>query len=215
MCELLARMIFLSTGFKASHQNNPYAVSYGTQVWTQTWPFMFNALCIINILKYKLHLYYSFRQEQGPTSVRVGLIILIFVTVSLGFFFPFVDCDINLNHKNIEIVNKWIQTFYLLFLSAVSLIVAKKLAKQLQMANQEEISKRLYFLEGVIQLILVVRLFTSWAQFSFYETTNQTLIISLMFFSFFLSELFPLFLVVCGIYVQVDWKKVKEANFEH
>jgi hypothetical protein len=102
----------------------------------------------------------------------VGLIILIFVTVSLGFFFPFVDCDINLNHKNIEIVNKWIQTFYLLFLSAVSLIVAKKLAKQLQMANQEEISKRLYFLEGVIQLILVVRLFTSWAQFSFYETTN-------------------------------------------
>ena len=145
----------------------------------------------------------------------MGLIILIFVTVSLGFFFPIVDCDINLNHKNIEIVNKWIQTFYLLFLSAVSLIVAKKLAKQLQMANQDEISKRLYFLEGVIQLILVVRLMTSWAQFSFPERKNETLTISLMFFSFFLSELFPLFLVVCGIYVQVDWKKVKEVNFEH
>jgi hypothetical protein len=35
-----------------------------------------------------------------------------------------------------------------------------------------------------------------------------------MFFSFFLSELFPLFLVVCGIYIQVDWKKIKESNEE-
>ena len=176
---------------------------------------MFNALCIINILKYKLHLYYSFRQEKGPITVRAGLIILIFVTVSLGFFFPLVDCASNLNHNNMVKVNKWIQTFYLLFLSAVSLLVAKKLAKQLQIANQEEISKRLYFLEGVIQLILVVRLITSWFQFRFYQSESQALIISLMFFSFFLSELFPLFLVVCGIYVQVDWKKVKEANFEH
>ena len=29
MCELLARMIFLSTGFKALHDDNIYAVSYG------------------------------------------------------------------------------------------------------------------------------------------------------------------------------------------
>ena len=105
--------------------------------------------------------------------------------------------------------------FLLAVFIAVSLLVAKKLAKQLQIANQEEISKRLYFLEGVIQLILVVRLITSWFQFRFYQSESQALIISLMFFSFFLSELFPLFLVVCGIYVQVDWKKVKEANFEH
>jgi len=69
---------------------------------------MFNALCIINILKYKLHLYYVFRQEQGPIKVRVGLILLTFVTVALGFFFPIVDCSPNLNHTTIIIINKWI-----------------------------------------------------------------------------------------------------------
>ena len=85
---------------------------------------MFDALCIINILKYKLHLYYVFKQEQGPIQVRVGLIILTFVTIALGFFFPLVDCSTDLNHSTIVIVNKWIQTVYLLFLSGISLLVA-------------------------------------------------------------------------------------------
>ena len=61
-------------------------------------------------------------------------------------------------------------------------------------------------------MILIVRLITSWAQFIFYESPSESLIITIMFFSFFLSELFPLFLVVCGIYVQVDWKKIKEQQ---
>lgn len=33
-----------------------------------------------------------------------------------------------------------------------------------------------------------------------------------MFFFFFFSELFPLFLVVAGIYMQIDWKKIKETT---
>jgi len=61
-------------------------------------------------------------------------------------------------------------------------------------------------------MILVVRLVTSWAQFEYYSAESESLIITIMFFSFFLSELCPLFLVVCGIYVQVDWKKVKEQQ---
>jgi len=69
---------------------------------------MFNALCIINILKYKLHLYYVFKQEQAPMKVRVGLLILTFVTVALGFFFPLVDCSTDLNHATLITVNKWI-----------------------------------------------------------------------------------------------------------
>ena len=123
---------------------------------------MFNALCIINILKYKLHLYYVFKQEQGPLQVRVGLIILTFITVGLGFFFPLVDCSTSLDHSTIIIINKWIQTVYLISLSALSLLVAQKLGKQLLNANQEEIKQRLFYLEGVIQLILFVRLVTSW-----------------------------------------------------
>ena len=60
-CELFSRMMFLTTGIVALSKNSPSAVPYSYQVWTQTWPFMFTALCIINILKYKLHLYYSFK----------------------------------------------------------------------------------------------------------------------------------------------------------
>lgn len=30
-----------------------------------------------------------------------------------------------------------------------------------------------------------------------------------MFISFFFAELLPLFLVVYGIYIQIDWKKVQ------
>jgi hypothetical protein len=59
-------------------------------------------------------------------------------------------------------------------------------------------------------MILFVRLVTSWAQYRFITSQRQGYKIGIMFFSFFLSELFPLFLVVCGIYVQVDWKKRKE-----
>ena len=61
-------------------------------------------------------------------------------------------------------------------------------------------------------MILIVRLVTSWGQFIFYKSQSESLIIAIMFFSFFLSELCPLFLVVCGIYVQVDWKKIKEQQ---
>lgn len=61
-------------------------------------------------------------------------------------------------------------------------------------------------------MILIVRLVTSWGQFIFYKSDSESFIIAIMFFSFFLSELCPLFLVVCGIYVQVDWKKIKEQQ---
>ena len=82
--------------------------------------------------------------------MRVGLIILTFVTVALGFFFPLVDCSSHLNHSTLAQVNKWIQTVYLLFLSGISLLVAQKLGRQLLLANQDEIRKRLFYLEGVI-----------------------------------------------------------------
>lgn len=126
---------------------------------------MFTALCIINILKYKLHLYYVFKQEQGPTKVKMGLLVFTIITVMLGFYFPIVDCDPKANHKTVININKVIQTLYLVFLSVVSFFVARALGMQLKMVNQNEIKNRLYFLEGLIQFILLVRLITSWALF--------------------------------------------------
>ena len=36
-----------------------------------------------------------------------------------------------------------------------------------------------------------------------------------MFFSFFIGELLPLILVVYGIYIQIDWKKVQDFQIDN
>ena len=126
-------MMFLTTGIVALSKGSPSAVPYKYQVWTQTWPFMFTALCIINILKYKLHLYYSFKQELAPKSVRAGLILLVVITVGLGVYFPIIDCDANLFDKLVYDLNISGAIVYLVVLSSISLFVASHLAKQLRL----------------------------------------------------------------------------------
>ena len=80
-------------------------------------------------------MYYVFRQEQGPTNVKIGLFIFTIITVVLGFYFPILDCDAKASHTTIININKVIQTVYLVFLSVVSLLVARALANQLKMVN--------------------------------------------------------------------------------
>lgn len=60
--ELASRMIFLSTGFVARNRGK-YSVSYNTQTYLQTLPFLFAALCIITLCKYKTKIYFGFKKQ--------------------------------------------------------------------------------------------------------------------------------------------------------
>jgi hypothetical protein len=65
-----------------------------------------------------------------------------------------------------------------------------------------DIEKKTKILEIFIQMILIVRFLTSLIEILCRKNfqDNSSLIITLMFFSFTLSELLPLSLVVYGIY---------------
>ncbi len=77
-----------------------------------------------------------------------------------------------------------------------------------------DIEKKTKILEIFIQMILIVRFLTSLIEILCRKNfqDNSSLIITLMFFSFTLSELLPLSLVVYGIYQQIDWNKVAEKQ---
>jgi len=52
-------MGFLCTGFVAYKQGE---VTYATQTFLQIFPFMFSALCIITLQKYKTTIYFGFKK---------------------------------------------------------------------------------------------------------------------------------------------------------
>lgn len=134
---------------------------------------MFTAFCILNILKYKLHLYYCFKQESAPKFVRIAMVALISYTVFLGFYFPLVDCSKSISERAVFRINISFALIYLFLLSGFSLFVAWHLAKQLQLQNCNEIKQRLIALEAVIQTIILVRLLTSIFQYTSYATLSS------------------------------------------
>jgi predicted transporter len=70
------------------------------------------------------------------------------------------------------------------------------------------IKQRTITLEVFIQMIIVVRLITSLVEI-INNKNEPKIIMTMMAFSFTFSELLPFCLVVMGIYLQIDWKKVK------
>ena len=64
-------------------------------------------------------------------------------------------------------------------------------------------------------MILIVRLAESLGEIFVRDSTLVPLnIILIMGLSFTLSELLPLTLVVYGIYLQIDWRKVQSVSIE-
>lgn len=114
--------------------------------------------------------------------------------------------------KNIKLINGTTQFVYLVSLSLISGVLAFKISKRLKLHNMSEIKKNLVILEFFIQMIIYVRLITSMAELSSASAKqNPAVIITIMCLSFTMSELVPLSLVVYGVYLQIDWRKLHSA----
>lgn len=137
-------------------------MSYREQVWTQCFPSIFKILCVIYILKFKIHLLYFMNKELAPLWIRVALITLTVGNCCLVVTAGLVDCDTNLSDHRVRIINLGVQTFYLGSLSLVSAFVCTKILRKLKTDSNEtiiDVRHRLIFLEVMVQLILLGRLF--------------------------------------------------------
>lgn len=94
---------------------------------------------------------------------------------------------------------------------SLSGVLAYKINKRLKLHNMASIRQKVFVLEFFIQMILGVRMATSLVEIV-NERSEYKVIITVMAFSFTLSELVPLSLVVYGIYLQIDWTKVTSSR---
>ena len=82
----------------------------------------------------------------------------------------------------------------------VSLVIAYKLRKCINLHNMTAIRKRLTWLEIFIQMIIITRLITSLVEI-INPYNLQVVVMIMMAFSFTFSEILPFCLVVYGIYL--------------
>lgn len=207
---MLSRMAYLFMGVQSLEGKY---VSYREQIWIQIFPFLFKSLCVIAILKYKTHLYYIAKNELAPRYILFALLSLTILNITLILTFPLVECSANLTDRGAKIYGLTLQTTYLAFLSGISLYVACKVHKQLTFGTIKEIRQRVFFLEAMVQLIIISRIIVSYTYHLIYENDRSTAwVSSFMFFYFLLDELIPLGVVVYGMYLQVDWGRLRDHN---
>ncbi len=199
--ELVFRMAFLSMGMKAKKTNQPDSVSYSAQVFLQVIPFMFTALAIITMLKYKVRLNFVFKNEKIPNSVTLLLHFFTAFTVLGCIVLPLMMVDPHISDRATRITNYTVQFSYLLTLSATSLLLSYKVMSNFNLINHHSISVRVKWLEVMIQMIIYVRLVTSFLQLEWPNTfvTKSRNQIMLMTISFTFAELIPFVVVVIGI----------------
>ena len=100
--ELIFRMVFLSMGFMARFG---VAVRYGDQIFFQVFPFVFTALAIICMQKYKLKVFYQFDGSSIPQTeqrVQQGITGLLFV---LMFLLPSISVSKKISDLAAKTVN--------------------------------------------------------------------------------------------------------------
>ena len=128
---------------------------------------MFKLLIVIYILKFKTHLIYFMNKELAPTWVRLALFILTFSNCMLCFIAALVDCNTDYSDEKVRHINLGAQTAYLGSLSLTSVYICYKILQKLKTDSNQTIKDvriRLMFLEGMVQLILLGRLFVTITQ---------------------------------------------------
>ena len=198
--ELIFRMLFLSMGFVSKSGGQ---VRYGEQIYFQVFPFVFTALAIICMQKYKLKVYYQFNCSTIPKSeqrVQQAMTALLFVLMLL---LPSISVSRKVSDLAAKTVNLVLQLSFLLALSAISLRLTYKLRIRFDTHNLYFAKSRMFWLEVLIQTIIWTRLLTStvqiiWPKFFVDDAENQ---IALMAVSFTLAELVPFCFLVYGIYL--------------
>ena len=154
-------MVFLSMGFVSKSGGQ---VRYGEQVYFQVFPFVFTALAIICMQKYKLKVYYQFDCSSIPKTeqrVQQAMTALLFVLMLL---LPSISMSRKVSDLAAKTVNLVLQLSFLLALSAISLRLTYKLRERFDTHNLYFAKTRISWLEVLIQTIIWTRLLTSTVQ---------------------------------------------------
>ena len=118
---------------------------------------MFKSLIIIVLQQFKVDLTYIEKNLPIPTSVNRFFTVFYVFDCIVILSSPFINCaDIpNFEDYLIDITT---QTFYLVPISIVSLILLLKLKRQFTFGNLRKVIKRFYVLEIIIQVLIWGRL---------------------------------------------------------
>lgn len=100
-------MLFLSTGFSAKNYGKE-SVSYAEQVYYQVLPFMFTALAITTMIRYKITIEYSFVNSHIPKMLKTFIWGSTSYLILACIILPAVSIDNNVSDLANRLINLFV-----------------------------------------------------------------------------------------------------------